>query len=68
MYKLILLDFSMPDMDGDVVCIKMKQLMQDAGLVMPYVCCFTAYSEKQYELKALAAGMNEHLVKPISKN
>ena len=49
MFRLILLDFSMPDMDGPEVYRKIKQTMKDSGLQIPYVACCTAYSEDIFE-------------------
>ena len=32
----------------------------------PYICCCTAYGEAAYKRKALSAGMDDFLTKPIS--
>ena len=66
MFKLILLDFSMPDMDGPEVYLKLTKTMKDSGLRIPYVACCTAYEEKIFERQALAVGMDEFLNKPIA--
>ena len=47
MYKLVLLDFSMPDMDGPEVAIKLRKLLNDVGLDAPTICCCTAYTEEK---------------------
>ena len=37
-----------------------------ATFAMPYICCLTAYSGKQYREKAFSAGIDEFYVKPLS--
>ena len=53
MYKVIFLDYSMPDMDGPKVAteiIKMvnKRLRSDYRQ-SPYICCCTAYTDSSYK-------------------
>ena len=46
MYAVILLDYSMPEMDGPEVAVEMRKLLASSILVetqMPYIVCFTAY-------------------------
>ena len=68
MYKVILLDYSMPDMDGPQVAIELRHMLQRAGLQIPYICCCTAYSEASYKKNALAVGMDQCISKPVSYN
>ena len=48
MYKVILLDYSMPDMDGPQVSIKVREITKSTGLAEPFICCCTAYTEAGY--------------------
>ena len=58
MYKIVLLDYSMPGMDGPQVAIETRKLLKMAGVEIPYICCCSAYSEATYKQNALAVGMN----------
>lgn len=42
MYKLIIVDYSMPEMDGIEFTQQAKQLISDSFLPMPYICCCSA--------------------------
>ena len=66
MYKVILLDYSMPDMDGPQVSIKIRKIISSTGLAEPFICCCTAYSENVYRDRAIEAGMDFFLSKPIT--
>ena len=71
LYRLILLDFSMPGMDGPTVAKEIQKLYQESETVtidkVPYICCCTAYTSVEFKNKALEAGMDHFLTKPISK-
>ena len=58
MYKIILLDYSMPGMDGPQVAIETRKLLKSAGVKTPYICCCSAYSEASYKQNALEVGMD----------
>jgi len=45
MYKLIILDNSMPNVDGPVLIGIIKTLVESLGLEAPLICCCTASSE-----------------------
>ena len=53
MYKLVLLDYSMPDLDGPQVTIEIKNLFKQSILVqenqIPNICCCTAYAEESFK-------------------
>ena len=71
MYKLILLDFSMPDIDGPEVARQVRSFLREQSTceddrLEPVICCCTAYSEASFMRQALLAGMNKFLTKPIS--
>ena len=45
MYKVIFLDYSMDEMDGPDVAIKISRIVEEAKLLRPIICCCTAYAE-----------------------
>ena len=69
MYEIILLDYSMPEMDGPQVATEIRRIFQSSILLnedkVPYICCCTAYAEASFKRQALAAGMDHFLTKPI---
>ena len=68
MYKVVLLDYSMPLMDGPQVARAMRTLCGDLeGHPAPFICCCTAYAEASFKSTALLSGMDEFLTKPISQ-
>lgn len=48
MYRLILLDYSMPEMDGPECSREIKKLFYQSSVFLveqkPFICCCTAYS------------------------
>lgn len=61
-YDLIFMDIHMPNMDGYETTIKIRS---DLGLENLPIIAMTADAFTQVEEKALAAGMNETITKPI---
>ena len=64
MYKLVLIDYSMPEMDGPQVAIALRSLFKSVSLneeSEPYLCCCTAYEEE-----AFMSGMNGFMTKPVA--
>jgi len=59
---LILLDISMPKMNGFETCRQLKSGDGTSGIP---VVMFTAYSDKESRIKALKAGANDFLSKPV---
>ena len=53
LYKLILLDFSMPGMDGPEVSRRIHKMYAESEVVskeqVPYICCCTAYTEDSFK-------------------
>lgn len=68
MYKLILLDYSMQDIDGPQIARVITELAANRGIEKPFICCFTAYSEATFKTKALESGMDIFLVKPMTQS
>ena len=65
MYQVVLLDFSMPEMDGPEVATKLIQTLKEANIEKPLICCCTAYAEASFKRKALAVGMDQFMTKPL---
>lgn len=59
---LILLDINMPKMDGLTFAEKAKDLKSDLVITM-----ITGYDYFDYAIKALRTGVDEYLLKPVSK-
>ena len=69
MFQLILLDFSMPDLNGPEVAILIRKIVNEAGMLQqPYICCCTAYTDPSYGKRAIEAGMDSVMTKPIKSN
>ena len=76
MFKIIMLDYSMPDMDGPEVANKICKLFPERGedqeepegnfVQRPYICCCTAFTETHHRQSALSSGMDYFLSKPVS--
>ena len=49
LYKVILIDFCMPGLDGPQTAIHIRELCQDAGRQVPYMACCSAYTESTFE-------------------
>ena len=50
MYKLMLVDYSMPGLDGPSFTREVAKFCEEEGIWMPLVCCCTAYTEKNYRI------------------
>ncbi|MBT8350013.1 MAG: response regulator [Deltaproteobacteria bacterium] len=61
---IVLLDVMMPGIDGFEVC---KRLKQDDKTQMVPVIMVTALMEKEYRIKALEAGADDFLSKPVDR-
>ena len=68
MYKTVLLDYSMPEMDGPTVATHISELLERNNMLLekPYICCCSAYQEANFKQVAIDAGMNEFVNKPVS--
>ena len=69
MYKLILMDYSMPECDGPTATAAIRNYLNEVGQgkYQPIICILTAYSERTYLDKANEAGSSCYYVKPIFK-
>ena len=62
MPDLILMDIGMPGMDGYTVT---RELRRRPGGRIPYIIALTGYGQRDDVQRALAAGMDAHLTKPV---
>lgn len=63
--NLIILDLMMPGIDGMTVC---KDMKKDPDLGDVPIIMFSAVSQAEVQTKALEAGINEYITKPIHPN
>ena len=45
---------------------ELKALLGELQIAMPYICCCTAYAEASFKRRAIEAGMDNFLTKPMS--
>ena len=62
-FDLVLMDVQMPDVDG----LEATRRIRSAGSTIPIVA-ITAHSGPEHRDRALAAGMDDHLSKPINRD
>lgn len=62
-YDIVLLDISMPGLDGKTVC---KYVREDLSIRNAYIVAYTAHAFPQQKKEFLEAGFNALLVKPVS--
>ena len=72
-YKLILLDFSMPIVDGPQVARQITKLFAESQALSesgerPKIFCCSAYNSKDFKRQAIDAGMDKFFTKPISSD
>nr|CRH07272.1 Putative response regulator receiver protein [Candidatus Magnetococcus massalia] len=65
-FDLVLLDLSLPDMDGFETAKRMRQVRDASGQLVP-IYAMTARSEPILHSKARAAGLNGLITKPVSQ-
>ncbi len=66
-YSMILMDIQMPNLDGYQTTQKIRKLQDKAKANIPIVA-MTANAFSEDKAKALDAGMNDHVAKPIDMN
>ena len=71
MYRLILLDYSMPVMDGPMTAKNLRKLFAASQKLSetgeyPIIYCCTAYTEATFKQIALDSGMDDFYSKPIT--
>ncbi len=63
--EIVLLDVSLPDMDGFQVAMQVRQLEETKEAL---IVALTGHSEDTHRDRALGAGFDEYLVKPADAN
>ena len=66
-FDLLISDIAMPDMDGYELIRKIRQLEAGKERRIPAVA-LTAYASVQDRMKAILAGFNTHVAKPVEAN
>ncbi len=64
-WEMILMDCSMPEMDGFEACARIRQLEEGSGRRIPIIA-MTANTQQVDVERCLAAGMDGHLPKPLT--
>ncbi|KAL4800837.1 hypothetical protein BDV19DRAFT_383856 [Aspergillus venezuelensis] len=65
-YDLVLMDISMPVMDGIVSTTKIRLYEEEKGLDRSRIMAVTGVASTDMQQRAQAAGIDEYLVKPVS--
>lgn len=60
--QIVLCDIGLPGIDGFAVIARLREQLQDA---MPMMIALTGYGQAEDHMRALAAGFDHHLVKPV---
>ena len=66
-YKLIFMDYSMPQMNGLETAEAILKLYRNYNKKEPIICCLTAYTEDNFRVNALKAGMKYFVTKPADQ-
>ena len=66
-YDLILMDIQMPNVNGYEATVKIRQMENDKKAQIPIIA-MTANAFDEDRKKAIKAGMNGHIAKPIDVN
>ena len=66
-YKLILMDFAMPNCDGPTAAAAILKLLKEHRPSEPpvLICCVTAYTTDDFRKTALDSGMKHFFTKPV---
>ncbi|MGO2512088.1 ATP-binding protein [Marinomonas polaris] len=64
-YDIIFMDCNMPEMDGFLATVAIRQIEKDKGLNQTPIIALTAHVEESVKRKCLESGMNTFLSKPF---
>lgn len=67
-FDLILLDYSMPVLDGPSTAKKILDLLKSQPKIKkPFICCVTAFGDDAHKMVAKESGMDLVMNKPLFK-
>ena len=66
MFKIILLDYCMPEIDGPETAQLIRAYIEQEGMIQPHMCCSSAYNESTYVSRAFESGMDSFISKPVT--
>ena len=66
MFKIILLDYCMPEIDGPETAKMIRKYIEEEGLIQPHISCCSAYNEETYVNRAFESGMDSFISKPVT--
>ncbi|HEX6592944.1 MAG TPA: ATP-binding protein [Moraxellaceae bacterium] len=67
-FDVVLMDCEMPNMDGYTATLRLRQWEQAEGKPPLYICGVSAHVMHEYRQRALEAGMNDFIAKPIRRS
>jgi CheY-like chemotaxis protein len=67
-YDFVLMDISMPVMDGLVSTTKIREYERDMSLKPACIMAVTGVSSAGFQYQAHTAGIDKYLIKPLSLN
>ncbi len=62
-FDYVLLDISMPGIDGEEVCRRIRQMEATQGL---HVVAYTAHALESEKARIMSAGFNDIVIKPVT--
>lgn len=62
-FDYVLLDISMPGIDGEEVCRRIRQMEATQGL---HVVAYTAHALESEQQRIMSAGFNDIVIKPVT--
>ena len=65
-FRVVLLDYSMPDINGPETAEEIFSICDAAGIERPVIFCVSAYQEESFIKSALGAGMKDFFTKPVT--
>lgn len=66
-YDFIFMDLGLPDMNGIEVTKELRELEKQRGSLLVPIVAFTAHHTEENKDRGLAAGMQDFVLKPLSK-
>lgn len=67
-FDLVFMDCEMPNMDGYTATTRLRQWESDMGVLPLHVCGVSAHVMAEFRERALGAGMDDFIAKPLRRN